>query len=82
MNKSTNIKIYLIITFLVALWCAGILAAPMLTHAGLHGSADIVYSFFSRICHQNDAHSFHVEGEKFGVCIRAVPSILDFLQDC
>ena len=65
-----SIRIYIIITVLVAFWCAGILVAPVLKHAGLHGSADIVYSVFSRICHQNDATSFHVEGEKCGVCIR------------
>ncbi len=74
-----SVRIYIIITVLVAFWCAGILAAPMLKHGGLHGSADIVYSFFSRICHQNDARSFHVEGEKSGVCIRCSAIYFGFL---
>jgi uncharacterized membrane protein len=79
MSKSIIIRIYIIITFLVALWCAGIIAAPLLMHAGLHSSADITYSIFSRICHQNDVHSFHVGGEKFGVCIRCSAIYFGFL---
>lgn len=74
-----SIKIYIVITLLVAFWCAGILAAPMLKHAGLYGSADVAYSTFSRVCHQNDARSFHVEGEKFGVCIRCSAIYFGFL---
>jgi len=74
-----SIRIYIIITILVAFWCAGILAAPVLKHAGLNGSADIAYSIFSRICHQNDARSFHIEGEKSGVCIRCSAIYFGFL---
>jgi uncharacterized membrane protein len=63
-------RLYGFFTVLVALWCIGILAAPLLKHAGWAQSADMLYSFFSRVCHQDDARSFHVEGEKIGVCIR------------
>jgi uncharacterized membrane protein len=80
MNRSIALRIYIIFTFLVALWCAGILAAPLLAHAGMHRSADMVYSVYSRICHQNDASSFHVEGEKFGVCIRCSAIYFGFLM--
>jgi uncharacterized membrane protein len=79
MNRSISFRIYIIVTFLAALWCAGILAAPMLAHAGMHRSADMVYSVYSRICHQNGASSFHVEGEKFGVCIRCSAIYFGFL---
>jgi uncharacterized membrane protein len=79
MKRSITLGIYSIFTLLVALWCAGILAAPMLQHAGFHGGANIAYSVFSRICHQNDVHSFHVEGEKFGVCIRCSAIYFGFL---
>jgi len=79
MNTSLNTKIYILITFLVALWCAGIFAAPVLQHAGFTGIANCAYSFFSRICHQNDTRSFHVEGEKFGVCIRCSAIYFGFL---
>ena len=79
MNRSLSIRIYCIFTFLVILWCAGIVAAPLLRHAGLQSTADIAYSLFSRICHQNDVLSFHVEGEKFGVCIRCSAIYFGFL---
>jgi uncharacterized membrane protein len=70
MERTIIIKLYCSITILVGLWCAGILAAPVLRSAGLPGGADILYSAYARVCHQNDLLSFHVEGEKFGVCIR------------
>jgi uncharacterized membrane protein len=79
MNRSITFRIYLLFTFLVAFWCAGILAAPLLTHAGMHRSADIVYSVYSRVCHQNDVSSFHIHGEKFGVCIRCSAIYFGFL---
>jgi uncharacterized membrane protein len=79
MNTSVAIRIYTIFTVLVALWCAGILAAPVLKHAGLNTSSDVAYSVYSRVCHQGDAHSFHIEGEKFGVCIRCSAIYFGFL---
>jgi uncharacterized membrane protein len=79
MKTSMNIRIYILITFLVALWCAGILAAPVLQHAGFYGTANYTYAFFSRVCHQNDTHSFHLEGEKIGVCIRCSAIYFGFL---
>ena len=79
MKKSSNLKVYLTITVLVAFWCAGILAAPLLSHAGLHDGAEILYGMFSRVCHQNDIHSFHLAGEKCGVCIRCSAIYFGFL---
>jgi uncharacterized membrane protein len=75
----TSIRIYIVITFLVVLWCVGIVGAPILKLVDLHGSSDTAYSFFSRICHQGDARSFHIEGEKFGVCIRCSAVYFGFL---
>jgi len=45
------------------LWCLSIVAAPVL---GLSW----VYEFFSRICHQDPARSWHIAGEPLAVCIR------------
>jgi uncharacterized membrane protein len=45
------------------LWCLSILAAPVF---GLSW----VYEFFSRICHQDPARSWHIAGEPLAVCIR------------
>src|SRR5436190_3273292 len=45
------------------LWCLSIVAAPLF---GLSW----VYDFFSRICHQDPARSWHLAGEPLAVCIR------------
>jgi uncharacterized membrane protein len=65
-----TIRLYSFFTALVSVWCIGILTAPLLRHAGWTQSADMIYSFFARVCHQDDVRSFHIEGEKIGVCIR------------
>jgi uncharacterized membrane protein len=77
MNLST--RLYLIAAIFTALWCAGILGAPLLKHAGEEKLAEVCYSFFSRVCHQDDARSFHLEGEKLGVCIRCSAVYFGFL---
>jgi len=71
-------------TFLVAigLWCLAIVAAPMLH--GYGGSvgrsiADAFYFGFAKICHQIDGRSFHLFGEKFGVCVRCSSIYFSFL---
>lgn len=62
-------RIQLIILFLAGLWSAGILLAPLLSAAeSPMGSA--LYSFYAPVCHQFDHRSFHIEGEKLGVCVR------------
>jgi uncharacterized membrane protein len=66
----SSMRLYSFFTVLVSLWCIGILVAPILKHAGWTQSAEMLYSFFARICHQDDGRSFHIEGEKIGVCIR------------
>jgi uncharacterized membrane protein len=44
-------------------WCASIIAAPVL-------NLPSVYHFFSIICHQDPARSWHLLGEPLPVCIR------------
>jgi uncharacterized membrane protein len=63
-------KIYFVVCLAVGLWCFSILAAPLAASTGFEPVAKELYSFFGHICHQNDARSFHLEGNKFGVCIR------------
>jgi uncharacterized membrane protein len=76
---NTHTRIYIIFVFFVTLWCVGIIAAPALKHTGNDQTAGVLYSFFSRICHQIDARSFHIDGEKFGVCIRCSAIYFGFL---
>jgi len=71
---------FLAFVVLVSLWCAGIVAAPVL-HAdhGFGGNVSTaLYSFFARVCHQIDQRSFHLEGEKLAVCARCSSLYLAF----
>jgi uncharacterized membrane protein len=79
MEKSIEHKILRVMTLLAGVWCMGILAAPVLRHAGFPGCADSLYSAYARVCHQNGLLSFHLEGEKFGVCIRCSAIYFGFL---
>ena len=54
----------------VSIWLALILAAPIAKANGLVSVSSPLYTFFSFLCHQLDARSFHIEGEKFAVCSR------------
>jgi uncharacterized membrane protein len=62
-------RTYLVLLSLVVLWCGGILLAPAVS-AITPGVSSFLYSFYSPICHQTDARSFHLFGEKLAVCIR------------
>lgn len=54
------------------LWCLGILAGALL---GLSP----VYDFFSIICHQDPARSWHILGKPLPVCIRCASIYFAFL---
>ena len=62
-------RTYLALLSLVVLWCGGILLAPAVS-ATVPGVSSFLYSFYSPICHQTDARSFHLFGHKLAVCIR------------
>jgi uncharacterized membrane protein len=69
MSESRHRTVVGIVAALTALWCAGIVAAPLLRHAGIGASA-LLYAFFGRVCHQLGARSWHLDGEPLGVCVR------------
>ncbi|MBN1398729.1 MAG: DUF2085 domain-containing protein [Bacteroidetes bacterium] len=75
----TQALLYYLLIILASIWCIGIIAAPILKHAGWTQSADTLYSFFSHTCHQDDARSFHILGEKVSVCIRCSAIYFGFL---
>ena len=56
-------KTYAVLLTASTLWCLSIVAAPVF---GLHW----LYEFYSRICHQIPARSWHLAGEPLAVCIR------------
>lgn len=55
-----------------AIWCLAVVAAPL-----FHWMP--VYSFFSTICHQLSARSWHIHGEPLALCIRCTSISIGFL---
>lgn len=74
-------RIYLVFLSLVALWCSLIIAAPLLQNFSdnTRPLAALIYRLFSRICHQLDGRSFHLNGHAWAVCIRCSAIYLAFL---
>jgi len=66
---------YFAVLICSGLWCALLLAAPLLRSADLPVSSAL-YSAFSHVCHQFSDRSFHVGGEPIAVCVRC--SVLYF----
>jgi len=62
-------------------WCAAIAGTPLLASMGGWGSriSLFLYEFFSRVCHQIDARSFHLAGHKCAVCARCAAIYCSFL---
>jgi uncharacterized membrane protein len=71
-------RLYFSILILTALWCAAIVAAPVLQLTGSQSST-LFYSLFSRVCHQFPDRSFLVSGEPFAVCMRCSSVYFGFL---
>ena len=63
-------KVWAISSIVVFLWVFLIVIAPLAKANGIVAISDPLYRFFSYICHQISARSFHVEGEQFAVCSR------------
>jgi uncharacterized membrane protein len=76
---SISTRLYLIVALLSALWCAAVLGVPLLRHDGEKELAEVGYSLFSKVCHQSDARSLHLAGEKLGVCARCTAVYFGFL---
>lgn len=77
LTMETNKRTYAILLSLVALWCGGIVLAPIL-RSSLPSVSSFLYSLYASICHQLDARSFHLFDEKLGVCIRCSSIYLSF----
>ena len=71
-NNKIAGKVYLMIFSISLFWLALIIAGPFLeTEGGIYKPiSDYINVFFSRVCHQEDARSFHIYGHKLGVCSR------------
>jgi len=68
--KSQATKVWLIGCAVALAWVLLILTPPIAKASGITSLSSPLYSFFGLICHQMPDRSFHVLGEKFGVCSR------------
>ena len=64
------IRVWMIGLSVVLIWVLAIVAAPVAKANGITAISSPLFGFFSFICHQISARSFHVEGEQFAVCSR------------
>jgi uncharacterized membrane protein len=73
--------IYGIILAIAILWCMGILIAPLWAgETDIRGGvSNFLYTFYSNSCHQMDERSFHMLGNKLGVCSRCTMIYFGFL---
>jgi uncharacterized membrane protein len=73
--------IYFFVLAVSLTWCLGILIAPLWGgETGIKGSiSGSFYSFYSSSCHQLDERSFHINGNKYGVCSRCTSIYFGFL---
>ena len=69
-QHSQAVRVWGIALTITAIWAVLILVPPLTKTLGLENIASPLYDFFSYICHQMPERSFHVLGEKFGVCSR------------
>jgi uncharacterized membrane protein len=56
--------------WLLALYVALPVAAPILTALGAHGPAEAIYRLYSYTCHQEPTHSWYLFGQKMAYCQR------------
>ncbi len=63
---------YIVILALEIIWIFSIVIAPLIVEAeGIIGKTGvIIYGFFAPLCHQLDDRCFHIDGNKFAVCVR------------
>jgi uncharacterized membrane protein len=69
---------YRIVFFASLIWCLLVIAPPIAVHFGAVRLADLIYGFFSRICHQLDSHSLHLFDVKLAVCARCTAIYFSF----
>ena len=61
-------EVWIVVVPLVYL--AGVLAPPLLTHAGHESIAGTVFPLFRGFCHQMPHRTLHIAGEPMAVCAR------------
>jgi uncharacterized membrane protein len=78
-NESLSLRTYLVILVGALLWCGLLVLAPLCAASGCHSPADLLYTFFHRVCHQLGERSLHIAGEPMAVCARCTAIYSGFL---
>jgi uncharacterized membrane protein len=68
--RSQAVRVWMIGGTVALIWVLLIVLPAVAKANGLTQISTPLYSFFSLLCHQMPARSFHIEGEQFGVCSR------------
>jgi uncharacterized membrane protein len=68
--RSQALRVWMIGGTVALIWVLLIVLPAVAKANGLTQISTPLYSFFSLLCHQMPARSFHIEGEQFGVCSR------------
>lgn len=76
MKQTLPYRILLVCAFL---WCAFLFLPPLLSGPGNEIISAQLYKSYSHICHQYDARSLHVFGDKLAVCSRCSAVYFGFL---
>lgn len=78
-QKRQSLIVWAATLFVVSLWLASILAAPIAKLNDFNVFADSLYSFFGHVCHQISRRSFHIYDQPFAVCARCFGFYAGFL---
>lgn len=73
-------RTYLVILAASMIWCGMILTAPLMqVRHQPSPTANEIYRFYGKVCHQLDSRSLHLGGEKLAVCARCSGIYFSFL---
>lgn len=59
-----------LLAFVVCLWLGALITAPVFKANDFTAASNSIYSFFSYLCHQENARSFHIHDLPLAVCAR------------
>ena len=69
-QKRQAFRVWGIATAVAFIWLGLIVLAPIFESEGIKAISQPIYKFFSYLCHQISARSFHYHEHQFAVCVR------------
>ncbi|MFN3330064.1 MAG: DUF2085 domain-containing protein, partial [Pyrinomonadaceae bacterium] len=77
--RKISFLLWSLVLIFFAFWNLAIICAPLAKINGFGETASLIYHFFSYVCHQIDARSFHIHDAPFAVCARCFGFYIGFL---